>query len=142
MKLIIAGTRTATEAQVRKALDRFQIDTLGVAEVVSGGNKNWDWRSQSMIGADYWGEAWAKSKGIGVTRFPAQWDRYGRSAGPRRNRVMAEYADALLAIWDGKSRGTQSMIEEALNLGLTAFVYRTDLDSAHVDERQPFKVGQ
>lgn len=50
--------------------------------------------------------------------FPADWDKYGRRAGPIRNREMAEYADALLAYWDGKSRGTKNMIEEARARGL------------------------
>ena len=48
----------------------------------------------------------------------AEWIKYGRAAGPRRNKQMAEYADALLAYWDGKSRGTKNMIELAKDKGL------------------------
>ena len=44
-----------------------------------------------------------------IKKFPAEWDTYGASAGPIRNKQMAEYADALVLIWDGKSRGSQSM---------------------------------
>lgn len=68
------------------------------------------------------GEGWAKRKGIPVKRFPADWNQYGRRAGPLRNREMARYADALIAIWDGKSRGTRSMIDEALREGLEVYV--------------------
>jgi hypothetical protein len=47
--------------------------------------------------------------------FPADWNRYGKSAGFRRNVEMSNHADALVVFWDGKSRGTQHMIREAKN---------------------------
>lgn len=58
-------------------------------------------------------------KYIGVTYkgFPADWETYGKSAGPIRNRQMAQYADALLLIWDGESRGSANMREEMQKLG-------------------------
>jgi len=49
--------------------------------------------------------------------FDANWNAYGKSAGPKRNRQMAEYGDALLVIWDGESRGSANMKEEMLKLG-------------------------
>jgi hypothetical protein len=49
--------------------------------------------------------------------------KYGKSAGPIRNRAMAEYAGALIAIWDGSSRGTLNMIETAKKLELKVFIY-------------------
>jgi hypothetical protein len=45
--------------------------------------------------------------------FPAKWDKYGKAAGPLRNREMAAYADALILVWDGKSRGSANMLAEA-----------------------------
>ena len=59
-----------------------------------------------------------------IVRMPADWDSYGKSAGPRRNREMAERADALIAVWDGMSRGTANMIQTAKQRGLSVFVYR------------------
>ena len=59
-----------------------------------------------------------KEKGYQIKRFPADWGKYGKKAGIIRNRAMAEYADALLAYWDGKSSGTRNMIEIARELGL------------------------
>jgi hypothetical protein len=50
--------------------------------------------------------------------FPAQWSIYGKGAGYIRNREMAQYADALIAFWDGKSKGTKNMIDEAKKQGL------------------------
>lgn len=51
-----------------------------------------------------------------VKGFPADWNKYGKSAGPIRNKQMAEYSDALLVIWDGESRGSKNMKEEMLKL--------------------------
>lgn len=47
-----------------------------------------------------------------IKKFRADWNKYGRSAGPRRNQEMAKYADELLLIWDGRSRGSKNMKEE------------------------------
>jgi hypothetical protein len=82
--------------------------------------------SGTAYGADRAGEKWAEQRNIEVIKFPAEWDKYGLSAGPRRNREMAENADALVAIWDGLSRGTESMIHAAKKRKLRMMVYRTD----------------
>ena len=58
---------------------------------------------------------------------PADWNRLGRAAGPIRNEEMAEVSDALIAFWDGKSRGTKSMIEIARRKGLQVAVVRYDM---------------
>lgn len=71
------------------------------------------------------GEAWARENGISYIRFPADWDKYGRSAGMIRNREMAKYAEALIAIWDGRSRGTSNMMSTAAVLGLRIVVWKT-----------------
>lgn len=67
------------------------------------------------------GEQWAKSESITVKEFPADWDTYGRPAGQIRNRAMAKYADALILIWDGVSRGSAGMLRYAKELGLEIF---------------------
>ena len=64
-------------------------------------------------GADRLGERYAKEHGYQVIYFPADWDLDGKSAGFKRNVKMAEYADALVAFWDGESKGTKHMIETA-----------------------------
>lgn len=117
MRIIIAGSRTATEEQVRDAIE--YCDWVGfVSCVVSGGAK----------GADQVGEKWAKEKGLEISLFPADWEKYGKRAGPMRNKLMAENADGLIAVWDGKSRGTASMIELARGVGLRVFIFRTDIN--------------
>ncbi len=65
-------------------------------------------------GADAIGERYAKESGFEVEKFPADWKKYGRSAGPRRNKQMAERCDLVICFWDEKSRGTRSMIDYAI----------------------------
>lgn len=74
-------------------------------------------------GVDRCGAEWAKSRGVRIERFPADWDRYGRGAGPIRNQRMAENADALILIWDGKSGGSASMLKCAKDRGLAIKQY-------------------
>lgn len=101
------------------------------------------WRITGVIsgcanGADKLGERWAKEKKIPVKRFPADWETHGKSAGQIRNREMAACAEALVALWDGKSRGTEHMIAEAQKRGLSVHVHRTDQEAScnHCQEIQ------
>jgi len=75
--------------------------------VVSGG----------CTGADQLGERYAAENHIPVERYSAQWHLYGKAAGPKRNQKMAEICDYVICFWDGKSRGTKSMIDCATTLG-------------------------
>ncbi len=122
-KVIIAGSRTYTDYDKAwsKILDFTSTITNEISEdleIVSGGAK----------GADALGERFAKESlpvvSIKLTVFPANWDKHGKSAGFLRNIEMADYADALLAFWDFKSRGTKHMIQTAINKGLIVKVVR------------------
>jgi|CABP01.1.fsa_nt_gi hypothetical protein len=124
MKIIVAGSRDVTKSEVRAAL--HACSWIGfVSAVVSG----------TARGADTFGERWAEENGIGIVRFPAEWEKYGRRAGPLRNEVMARNAEGLIAVWDGRSRGTRSMIDLASKHGLRIMVFRTDTNL--VDDRSP-----
>lgn len=108
MKVIIAGSRHFTDYKTFKAeLDTLLLQCyeegflLEIDTVVSGGCR----------GIDKMGEKWAAENHIKCVVFYAKWGKYGKSAGPLRNIEMANYADALIAFWDGKSVGTQNMIE-------------------------------
>ena len=114
-RVIIAGSRDLEDYELVKAYADFKLSNIeDEIEIVSG----------TASGADTLGERYAKEKGYRLKRFPADWDRYGRRAGPMRNRLMAEYADALLAYWNGESRGTANMIEEARARGLKIGIKR------------------
>ncbi|RXP46200.1 DUF2493 domain-containing protein [Lutibacter sp. HS1-25] len=73
-------------------------------------------------GADKLGEQYAAEKGFHIKQFSADWKRYKRAAGSKRNQQMANYAEALIAFWDGKSRGTKNMIEVAKSYNLKIIV--------------------
>lgn len=112
MKVIIAGSRdNITYEDVIEAINRFQ--SKNITEVVSG----------TARGVDRFGEELAQRNSCLVKQFPADWDTYGKKAGYLRNTIMANYADALIAIWDGESRGTKHMIDEATKLGLIVSIY-------------------
>lgn len=118
MKCIIAGTRTLTEKDTFEAIaDCPWVDEI--TEVVSGGAR----------GPDTHGERWARDvANLPVKRFPANWSKYGRAAGPIRNRHMARYVGdgGLIAVWDGRSRGTGNMIGLARDYNLRVHVWTVD----------------
>lgn len=116
MRIIIAGSRSATKDEVYSAI--YSCNWINIAETIISGTAK---------GADEFGEIWASEQGIKINRYPAEWNKYGKRAGPLRNEVMAKNADGLVAVWDGKSRGTRSMIDLAKKHGLKIFIYRTDL---------------
>lgn len=75
-------------------------------------------------GVDTLAENWARLNGLPVLEFPADWNRYGVRAGHLRNADMAQRADALIAIWNGRSPGTKNMIEQMQKRGKPVFIYR------------------
>lgn len=120
MKLVIAGSRHFKELDLSELFPDFTLtcgwvaeeylDFDKITEIVHGGcptgvddfaNFSWD---------EYWDI-------IPTKVFEADWDKYGKRAGPRRNKEMAEYGDGLFLIWDGKSKGSASMKKEMQKLG-------------------------
>lgn len=116
MKVIIAGSRNFNNYTLLKQI--CDLELTGNVEIVSGRQVTTDKETGEKYGADYLGEKYAEEKNILVTPFPADWSKYGKKAGPIRNEEMAKYADALIAFWDGKSKGTQNMIELAKKYNL------------------------
>lgn len=80
--------------------------------------------SGTARGADKLGELYAKNHGCEVALFPAEWDKYGKSAGYRRNADMAKFADACVVFWDGISKGTKHMIDLANKEGLELHIIK------------------
>lgn len=118
MKTIIAGGRSITDySLVQDAIHEAGLDG-GITEVVCGG----------APGVDELGERYAKEHGIPVKMMPAKWKQHGKAAGPMRNQEMADYAEALCAVWDGISRGTADMIRRARKNGLRVHVKRVAIE--------------
>jgi len=114
MKVIIAGGRDFKDYnKLKDSCDKILINQNNI-EIVSG----------TANGADILGERYAQEKGYEVKKFPAKWDEYGKKAGYMRNQEMGEYADGLIAFWDGKSKGTKHMIDIANKKGLKVRVIK------------------
>ena len=118
MKTIIAGSRDIYDMGALQTLLFRSAIKNRITEVVSGGAR----------GVDSLGEVWAKHNGIPIKRFPADWIGNGKAAGHIRNVEMAKYAGALLFLWDGKSRGTLDMINQAMLNGLYIAGFNMDCE--------------
>jgi hypothetical protein len=114
MKTIIAGSRTITDYSLVE--DAVRKSGFHITRVVSGHAR----------GVDTLGEQWANEHIVPLVIFEAHWEVFGKRAGIIRNCEMASYADALIAIWDGQSKGTAHMIDAAKRAGLKVYVYDRD----------------
>lgn len=116
-RVIIAGTRTFTDYTLLQRECNHLLSEKQCTHnivVVSG----------TARGADTLGERYARERGFQLRRFPADWDKDGKKAGMLRNYRMADKADALIAFWDGTSRGTANMIDIARKKKLPVRVIR------------------
>jgi len=129
-KVIIAGTRSFTDYDLLvKTMDKLLKNKIDIAKP----DKDIEIISGKASGADSLGEKYARQKGFGLKEFPADWknisvekcvvkeNKYGKYntlAGTNRNKQMADYADACVVFWDGKSSGSKNMIELARGRGI------------------------
>ena len=114
MKVIVAGCRWFMNYNVVKLAIRnsgFDID-----KIITGG----------ATGVDRCAKRFAETYAIPLDTYEAEWKIHGKSAGPIRNAEMAKNANALVAVWDGKSRGTKNMISTAKNAGLKVFIWKIE----------------
>ncbi|MDR3049232.1 MAG: DUF2493 domain-containing protein [Elusimicrobiota bacterium] len=110
MKIIVAGSRDFSDY----AFLSKKLDALGRKDIIVSGMAK---------GADLLAHQYAKEHNMEIIEMKANWKKYGRAAGPIRNREMAKIADALIAFWDGKSKGTKNMIDTMNKLKKAASVY-------------------
>ena len=117
MKLIVAGGRDFTDTnrmitELQKLVESGEITDS--PELVCGMARGADMLAYSL---------WANNK-MPIHNFPANWDKYGKSAGYKRNQEMGEFADAAVCFWDGKSKGTKHMIDIMNRLNKPVYVVR------------------
>jgi YspA, cpYpsA-related SLOG family len=121
MRTIIAGSRTINDSQlVEAAIDRSGFD---ITTVISG----------TAGGVDKLGELWALDNQVPILFFPANWREHGKKAGFIRNSEMADHADGLIAVWDGKSKGTKMMIDIARGRELEVFIVETNGNNDRIE---------
>ena len=119
-RVIIAGGRDFDNYELlKRKMDYLLSETVEPIQVVCG----------QAMGADRLGQLYAKERGFVIRYYPANWSYYGKRAGPLRNEEMAKNADALVAFWDGESRGTKNMIENArkYNLRIRIIKYKKEV---------------
>ena len=100
MKIAVIGSRNVTVDNIGEYLTDCD-------EIVSGG----------AVGVDTCAADYAKQNGIALTVFLPEYERYGRAAPLGRNKKIVDHADQILAFWDGRSKGTQSVIKYAEKTG-------------------------
>ena len=107
MKIAVIGSRGITITKLEEYLPE------NVTEIVSGGAK----------GVDTSAKEYALAHELKLTEFLPDYKRYSRGAPLKRNIEIIEYADAVIAFWDGKSKGTKFMIDECENRGIPVTVH-------------------
>ncbi len=100
MKIAIIGSRNI---RVNNIADYVTAED----EIVSGG----------AVGVDQCASEYAIKNGLILTEFLPQYENYGRAAPIVRNKKIVDYADKIVAFWDGKSKGTLSVIKYAEKIG-------------------------
>jgi hypothetical protein len=106
--------------------------SVWIYDVLELAIKNSQWNIGAVVsggapGVDRMAERWARANNADLVVFHANWGRHKKSAGPIRNRKMVEYLMTLddigiIALWDGKSRGTAHTIKLAKKFNLPLYV--------------------
>lgn len=119
-RILICGGKTYLGKAVYDSFITQTITSLGVndCEIVSGGCR----------GADLAGECYAREHGFNIAQFLPEWQRFGKAAGIKRNADMVNYIlesehRAVIAFWNGESRGTGFTIRLAEKKGIKVFIY-------------------
>ena len=115
-RIIVCGCRNSSDKE--KCFDSLEeiLSSYKEYEIVYGGAK----------GADSFGEEYAAAHDVKVTVFKPEWKKYGKAAGPIRNKEMLDYASednpVVIAFWDGNSKGTKDMISKARKAGAQVYI--------------------
>lgn len=114
-RVIVAGSRSFRDYNfLEEKLKTILKNRMPYVEIVNG----------LAEGADRLGGVFADHHGLPQKKFAADWDNLGKAAGILRNEDMGRYADALVAFWNGESRGTAHMIDFATKNNLAVKVIR------------------
>lgn len=111
-RIVIGGYRNFDNYEIFKNFVDLCIGDKSEITILSGHCK----------GVDLMGERYAKEKGFALEIYPADWKKYGRAAGPIRNRQMVENADSVIAFVSETASGTKKLIENAKKLNKELFI--------------------
>ncbi len=107
MIVAVVGSRSLIVKDIQKYLPE------GVTEIVSGG----------ASGIDSCARKYAENHNIRLTEFIPEYNLYGRAAPLKRNMKIIDYSDMVIALWDGRSRGTEFVIRNCRKIGKPIIVY-------------------
>ncbi len=107
MKIAVIGSRNIVGIDIEKYASDAD-------EIVSGG----------AVGVDTCAAEYARANSLKLTVFLPEYERYGRGAPIVRNKQIVDYADKVIAFWDGKSKGTLSVIKYAEKVGKECEIVR------------------
>jgi len=108
-KVGVIGSRTFVNYEFMKEI----LDSFSFSEIVSGGAK----------GADSLARRYAEEKNIPITEILPDWNQYGKSAGFKRNKLIINQSDAIIAFWNGESKGTKNSIDLAKRDGKNVYIF-------------------
>ena len=118
--LLIAGSRNYTDRDTFNRVTEEYIDSEDAFTVIVAGG---------AAGADELAKDYALEHGLQYIEFPADWEKYGRAAGPKRNDEMVKFIKEkngrALYFWDGESKGTKQCIESARKNGIDVTIWDT-----------------
>lgn len=123
MKVVICGSRSILDPEI--VAEAIQESGFDITEVISGG----------AVGVDSLGAQWAIQNNKKVIRMLPDWKSYGKMAGLARNSLMVEEADAVIAIWDGKSRGTMDTITKTKKKAIPLYIKKHEEKAPEVAKR-------
>lgn len=113
MRLAVVGSRTFEDYELLSA----NLQRINPSIVISGGAK----------GADSLAKEWAKVNNKQYIEHLPDWESHGNSAGYRRNQLIVQNADGLIAFWDGQSKGTKHSIDIAQAKGIPVWIVRFEV---------------
>ena len=108
-KIGVVGSRNFSNYKYMKEI----LDSFSFSEIVSGGAK----------GADSLARRYAEEKNISIIEILPDWNQYGKSAGFKRNKLIIDQSDAIIAFWDGNSKGTAHSVRLAKEVGKNVYVF-------------------
>lgn len=115
MRILVCGSREYDSWEyINAELSRFK-ERNKITEIIHGG----------AAGVDSFAGLFARRNDVKETVFMADWDKYGKAAGPIRNKQMLDEGkpDLVIAFPTEKSKGTRNMIEQAEKAGVDVIVY-------------------
>lgn len=113
-KLAVVGSRTITNYNVVSKFIGPLVKEHWIGTIISGGAK----------GVDTIAREYAKINNLEYIEYPANWNLYGKKAGYKRNQLIVDNSDYVVAFWDGQSKGTMHTVDLAKKAGKLVKFYK------------------